>query len=466
MKQALTSDSNYLREVREQYENYPYPPRDPQQELKRFLAFRTGSFDCLNYYHYSGKRDFSKGFRALIAGGGTGDSTIALAEQCRGINAEIIHLDLSASSLEIAQARAKIRGLSNITWVHGSLLDAPQLLDGPFDFIESQGVLHHLANPEEGLAALSQMLRDDGVLCLMLYATYGRESVYQMQNLMQILNKGEASAQQRVDNCKTVMSHLPSTNRIADLPPKCEDLQSFGDVGIYDMFLHSQDRAYTVAQVYDFVASSGLVPTHFFFDMQKEGNDLYNLEHYLGESELSDAVRRLPLREKQAAAELMHGDIFKHAFYAAKRVPAVPSLHDLDNVPFFYMTMRNDNYQRFAEFLREAPVGETFEIEHHYNVVSYSNTPHLALMCGFMDGHKSLAEIFDAVIAASDTKPDVETLLGEFKSFFAAFNKKDMIFLRHKSVPKTVTIDDIAANTPKGESFPASAYSAGTFTHK
>ena len=38
---------------------------------------------------------------ALVAGGGTGDATIFLAEQLRHTNARVVHLDLSAASIAI-----------------------------------------------------------------------------------------------------------------------------------------------------------------------------------------------------------------------------------------------------------------------------------------------------------------------------------------------------------------------------
>ena len=448
VKQALTDDANYLRGVRKQYEQYPYPPRDPAAEKTTFRYSRTCSTDCLNYYHYEGKRDFTKGFRALIAGGGTGDSTIFLGEQFRGLDAEIVHIDLSARSLQVAQERAKVRELDNITWVHGSLLDAPKIFTGKFDFIESSGVLHHLENPEAGLAALTSLLNDDGVICLMLYARHGgRIPVYQMQELMRILNKNEQNMQQKIDNCKIVLNQLPTGSAIKALQQTSADIRDFGDVGIYDMFLHSHDRAYSVPEVYQFLASAGLKPSHFFYNTEPEGNDLYRLEHYLGK-ELSDTINQLSLQEKQAAAELMHGKILFHGFYAAKQLPSLPSPDDLDNVPFFFMTMKNKSYESFYEILSKLKVGETCVIEHHDREVTCSNTPHLARIFQFMDGHKSLREIFSQVILSygdSKIKPEINTLLSEFKNFFAAFNKHDLMFLRHKSVPLTVRIDDIRA---------------------
>ena len=53
----------------------------------------------------------------IVAGGGTGSVTVFMGEQLNHTNGEIVHLDLSAASMHIAQTRAKIRGLRNIIWI-------------------------------------------------------------------------------------------------------------------------------------------------------------------------------------------------------------------------------------------------------------------------------------------------------------------------------------------------------------
>jgi ubiquinone/menaquinone biosynthesis C-methylase UbiE len=83
----------------------------------------------------------------LVAGGGTGDSTIHLAEQLRESDSVIIHLDLSESSIEIARQRAAVRNMNNITWMQGSLLDLRDADLESFDYINCSEVLHHLHNP-------------------------------------------------------------------------------------------------------------------------------------------------------------------------------------------------------------------------------------------------------------------------------------------------------------------------------
>ena len=111
--------------VQSQYESYTYPKRDPADEAKRLIIGSPSQFHEVNHYILGGRRDLSKPFKALVAGGGTGDAAIMLAQNMTdlGVPGEVTHLDLSGPSQTIARKRAETRGLSNIRFVEGSLLD-------------------------------------------------------------------------------------------------------------------------------------------------------------------------------------------------------------------------------------------------------------------------------------------------------------------------------------------------------
>ena len=63
------------------YDDYPYPERDPSDEAKRLITGSPSHILEIDHYIYAGKRDFSRPFRVLVAGGGTGDATIMMAQQ-------------------------------------------------------------------------------------------------------------------------------------------------------------------------------------------------------------------------------------------------------------------------------------------------------------------------------------------------------------------------------------------------
>lgn len=84
--------------------------------------------------------------RVLSLGCGTGEYELALAP---GV-AHITAIDLSATAIAEAERRARTRGLVNMTWQVGSLLDTPHP-PGSFDVIYALGVLHHLGPAERHL---------------------------------------------------------------------------------------------------------------------------------------------------------------------------------------------------------------------------------------------------------------------------------------------------------------------------
>ena len=64
--------------VRDQYEAFPYPERDPRDEKKRLILGSPSLPQEIDHYVFGGQRDWSQPLRILVAGGGTGDGLIQL----------------------------------------------------------------------------------------------------------------------------------------------------------------------------------------------------------------------------------------------------------------------------------------------------------------------------------------------------------------------------------------------------
>src|ERR1700675_2586875 len=96
-----------------QYEAYPYPHRDPRDEAKRLIVGSPGHLREIDHWVFGAARPRSRPLRVLIAGGGSGDATIMLAQQMAwaGREGTVTWLDRSAAALKVAQARAAVRGL-------------------------------------------------------------------------------------------------------------------------------------------------------------------------------------------------------------------------------------------------------------------------------------------------------------------------------------------------------------------
>ncbi|MEO1458006.1 MAG: class I SAM-dependent methyltransferase, partial [Pseudomonadota bacterium] len=244
--------------VQAQYEAFPYPARDPAEEAGRLIQGSPSHPVEIDHFLFAGRRDWSTPFRVLVAGGGTGDALVMLAQTLHDLRcpAEITYLDLSRASRAIAEARIAARGLSGIRFLTADLAEAPGL--GPFDYIDCCGVLHHLPEPDAGFAALAAALAPEGGMGLMVYAPHGRTGVYALQAAFGALF-GADPPETRAELAETALTALPETNWLKR-NPFVGDHVSGGRAGLYDLLLHSRDRAYTIDALLAALGRAGLAP--------------------------------------------------------------------------------------------------------------------------------------------------------------------------------------------------------------
>ena len=322
--------------VRDQYETWPYPARDPKDEATRLIAGSPSHLLEIDHYVFAGRRDPSAPFHALVAGGGTGDATVMLAQHLADHAAReggtsdwsVTYLDLSDASRTIAEARIAARGLSgNVRFVQGEIEAVGEIAPGAFDYIDCCGVLHHLADPAAGLRALAGQLRPGGGMGLMVYGTLGRTGVYHLQDAMGVM-ADEAPDGERLRLMKRLLKDLPRTNWLKRNPFVGDHFQG-GDAGIFDLLLHRRDRSYRIGEVFELLAAAGLAPVATIEPAR------YDPATYLSDPALLKAARARPPAEQAALAELLSGAMTKHIVYAAsaaegeRRPAAISGLGDI-----------------------------------------------------------------------------------------------------------------------------------------
>jgi SAM-dependent methyltransferase len=296
-----------------QYETYPYPRREPRDEAKRLIVGSPGHLREIDHWVFGARRPASRPLNALIAGGGTGDATIMLAQQMtrEGRSGTVTWLDRSAAALKIAQARAAARGLTNIVWEQRSLLELPGSGLGPFDYVDCCGVLHHLPDPAAGLRALLSVLAPGGGLGLMVYAPHGRTGVYMLQDALRLLAPADESPAARLDVARRVMRHLPETawlrrNGFLD------DHVNGGDAGLYDLLLNPRDRAFTVRELHAMLTAEGLAVTCWVEPTR------YDPLPLLPDPKLRTRVAALDPIDRAALAEALAGNVSAHIVYCVR----------------------------------------------------------------------------------------------------------------------------------------------------
>jgi SAM-dependent methyltransferase len=269
--------------------------------------------------------------RALVAGGGTGDALIALACQLRAAEmpGEVVYIDLSEASREIARARAAMHGLDNVRFETGSFLEPGRFAAASFDYINCSGVLHHLESPAEGLRALARLLRPLGGMGLMLYGVLGRTGVYPAQELLQLIAPPTLAVSERVRLARKFLAGLPATNWLRRNTAMSEGTPD--DAELFDYLLHSRDRAYSVEEAGGLAAAAGLRVVSFIPPA------VYRPGYFLKDAELLGPLSVLDPLAQAACAEKLSGCFAKHEFYtvlAANSVTA-PDFRDPDCIPLF-----------------------------------------------------------------------------------------------------------------------------------
>jgi SAM-dependent methyltransferase len=409
--------------VRQQYELLPYPARDPREEAQRLIEGSPSHLLEVNHYLFAGARDFAKPFRALVAGGGTGDGLIMLAQHLkdRGCPAEVVYLDLSKASRTIAEQRARARGLDFIRFMTGSLLDLPKLDLGKFDYIDCCGVLHHLADPAAGLAALTEALAPEGGMGIMVYGTLGRTGVYPVQAMLRTLTAyapaPAVTSTAQLVTARDLLKQLPVTNWLRRNPAIGDHLAG-GDAGLHDLLRHAQDRAYSVAELADLAGAAGLEITAFIEPWR------YDPASYLTDRGLLQRLERLDPVARAGFAEQLAGNLKRHTVYLVQRGRAATAVARADD-PAMVPVLRADSGNLAATLKGRSNLKVTIDgLE-----VRLQLPPHSAEILGTVDGKRTIAEVHQAVSGTVGELKGWDAFKPAFDRVYATFNKLNRLFL-------------------------------------
>lgn len=402
--------------VQAQYEAYPYPQREARDEAKRLITGSPSHLTELSHWVFGGHIPTDRPFRILVAGGGTGDGLVMLAQQTKdaGIPAEIDYVDLSTASRVKAEARIAARGLADrVTFKTGSLLDAPNW--GPFDYIDCCGVLHHLPEPAQGFEALAKALSPNGGMGLMVYGRYGRTGVYETQEALRLLSAVDEPLTKRIGLTKRYLRNAPASNRFLR-NPQLGDHKSGGDAGLVDLLLHSVDQAYTVAALDAAIHKAGLRRVTYIDPAR------YRPQTYAQEQDFLKRVSQLSEADAARVAEAMAGNLAVHIAYVVRAdrmgdttAPRVP-----EAIPVW----RDDG---FARELAGLPAGvrsipfivDGLRLEMPYPAEMRAFTSRI-------DGIKTLEEIRQDL----PTKPDWAAFEKSISAAFATLTGFSKLFLR------------------------------------
>ena len=232
--------------------------------------------------------------------------------------ADVLGIDISAGALAVARERLQRSGaaaqVGTLRQEQRSLLDLES--EGPFDYINSVGVLHHLDQPESGLRSLAGCLAPDGLLHLFLYADAGRWEIHRTQQALTLLEVGTGSDGLRLG--RELLESLPEGNRLARHHRERWAVDCAADANFADMYLHPQETSYNLDRLFGFIETADL---HFAGFSNPEIWDPARLL----QGELLERARALPQRQQWLLVEQLDPDISHFEFFlSAAPVAAMP----------------------------------------------------------------------------------------------------------------------------------------------
>jgi SAM-dependent methyltransferase len=175
--------------VKDFYEDTPFPNYDDLDGRESLLAkSRRGVFARLL------DEQLPRPAMVLEAGCGTGQLSNFL-----GMNwgRTVIGADLCLNSLRLAKSFRDRSSINNVQFVQMNLF-RPPFPDESFDFVVSNGVLHHTSDPEGGFLAIARKLKPGGYTIIGLYNWLGRLPTLWRRALIETFGEGWAALDPRL----------------------------------------------------------------------------------------------------------------------------------------------------------------------------------------------------------------------------------------------------------------------------
>jgi|PlaIllAssembly_1097288.scaffolds.fasta_scaffold06010_1 SAM-dependent methyltransferase len=310
MKTDPLSDS-----VSEQYARWLYP--QPILNLEAWLADNWQWLDPSHSHRlFWPDRAYRPDLDILVAGCGTNQAAVLAFTNP---HASVVAIDVSQPSLDHHRFLKQKHALSNLE-LRLLPIEEAEKLERTFDLIVTTGVIHHLANPEEGTKALARCLRSDGVLAIMLYAKYGRVGVEMLQEAFREMGLDQSDAS--VNTVKEALRELSPDHPVRSYLALAPDLEF--DAGLVDTFLHGRERSFTIESCRELVSAADLVFQDLFF----------KAPYYPPpppRSAFFSSIARLPAEKQFSIMERINFQNACH-FFMACRPERTPSSYRIDFV--------------------------------------------------------------------------------------------------------------------------------------
>ena len=247
-------------QVQQQYEETPYPRYTRLAYLQEPVSYREIN-PHLNDSDLNLDVLSQTPLEILVAGCGTGNQPLQIAKSCK--NAKVTAVDINSKSLAFAERLKAVYSINNVQFFQADILELAKIFNARrerFQVVECVGVLHHLKNMEQGLAALNQLLVPGGVLHLGLYSKLGRANIAQIRELNATIGMQPSDSNIRQFRRKFISSKLDQSQQAI------LSLRDFYNTNCCrDLLFHARESCLTIPQIQNLLDQQGLQFLGFYF---------------------------------------------------------------------------------------------------------------------------------------------------------------------------------------------------------
>jgi ubiquinone/menaquinone biosynthesis C-methylase UbiE len=249
-----------VEQVRQRFDEAPFPDLPLDYSPKGDINFLFPSSLLNATYLRDRKIIYPDGKLILDAGCGSGVTSLALAEANPG--AQIIGIDISQASIDVAKQRLRQHNCDSfqdasrrVEFYVMSVEDLPTL-GLAFDYINCDETLYLLPDPLAGLNAMRSVLHESGTIRANLHSIYQRSNQFRAQKLFQCLGIFDLDSKpEKVQAVREIMSALKDAIELKQTTwiPSVKT-----DDTILSNFLLPGDKGFNILEMFEMIEAADL----------------------------------------------------------------------------------------------------------------------------------------------------------------------------------------------------------------
>ncbi|NET04641.1 MAG: class I SAM-dependent methyltransferase [Symploca sp. SIO2B6] len=237
-----------LEKIRQQFDFGPYPRmainKSPKNEANSLYIH-----NLVTPYYLRNQQVINTEQKVILdAGCGSGYKSLVLAEANPG--AQIIGIDISEQSLDLARKRLNYHDFENVEFHQLSIDELPNT-GWEFDYINCDELLYLFPEPAVALQAMKSVLKPEGIIRSNLHSSIQRTSFFRAQEVFRMMGLMDSNPEDM--EIELALETMKALKNNIDLKAKTWNTKYEGEEGKQSVlmnYLFQGDKGYTIPDLF------------------------------------------------------------------------------------------------------------------------------------------------------------------------------------------------------------------------